>query len=61
MPVARGDDEVEAVQERVDRLRDLGALRHGQRAARREIVLEVDDQEGVHEGNGMDLPDALRA
>ena len=38
MPVARGDDEVEAVQERVDRLRDLGALHHGQRTARREIV-----------------------
>ena len=61
MPVARGDDEVEAVQERVDRLRDPSPVGDGQRTARREIVLEVDDQEGVHEGNGMDLPDALRA
>ena len=29
-----------------------------QRTARREVVLEVDDQEGVHGRNGMDLPDA---
>ena len=49
MPVARGDHEVEAVQELVDRLRDPIALGHGQRTARREVVLEVDDQEGVHE------------
>ena len=60
MPVARGDHEVEAVEELVDRPRDPIAVGDRQRTARREVVLEVDDQEGVHERNGMDLA-AVRA
>src|SRR4029079_19730025 len=57
MAVARRDYEVEAVEERVDRARDPVALGDRQRAAGREVVLEVDDQEGVHVRNGMDLAD----
>ncbi len=55
MPVARGDHEVEAVEELVDRPGDPIAVGDRQRAARREVVLEVDDQEGVQRRNGMDL------
>jgi hypothetical protein len=48
MPVAGGDDQVELarldqlVEARCDRV----AVGDGQRAAGREVVLEVDDQEG---------------
>jgi hypothetical protein len=47
VPVTRGDHEVEAA--RVDQLvqarGDRVAVRHRQRAAAREVVLKVDDQE----------------
>jgi hypothetical protein len=47
MPVAGRDDEVEVagVDQRVDARRDRVAVGDGERAARREVVLEVDDQE----------------
>src|SRR4051812_16853461 len=55
MPVARGDHQVESVEKLVDRPGDPIAFRYWQRTARREVVLEVDDQESVHGRNGMDL------
>src|SRR5919205_2298081 len=47
VPVARGDHEVEAaaVDQLVQPRGDLVALRHGERAAGREVVLEVDDHQ----------------
>src|SRR5918996_2624477 len=48
MPVARGDDEVEGVDELPDRTRDLVPLGNGECASRGEVVLEVDDENGVH-------------
>ena len=47
MPVAGGDDEVVVAGggERVDPLGDRVAVRDRERAARREVVLEVDDDE----------------
>jgi hypothetical protein len=47
MPVARRHDQVEVARadQLVDPLGDRVAVRHGQRAAGREVVLEVDDQE----------------
>src|SRR4029079_17077019 len=49
VPVARRDHELEPVEQAVERDRDLVAARHGERAARGEVVLEVDDQERVHQ------------
>jgi len=57
VPVPRGNHEIEAVEQGVDRACDLVALGDGQGAAGREVVLEVHDQEGVHGANGMDLAD----
>ena len=37
--------------------RNLVSLGHRKRAAAGEVVLEIDDQEGVHDANGMDLGD----
>jgi hypothetical protein len=45
MPIAGCEDQVEAVRQPADRLRDLVASRHREGAACREVVLEVDDQE----------------
>jgi hypothetical protein len=47
MPVAGGDDEVEVagVDQLVDAAGDRVAVRDRQRSPRREVVLEVDDQE----------------
>jgi hypothetical protein len=42
MPIARRDNELERVEERVDRLGDLVALGDRERPTRREVVLEVD-------------------
>src|SRR4051812_24951900 len=67
MPVARGHDEVEAP--RVDQLTqaraDLVAARHRQRPAGHEVVLDVDDDQGLgHPGLAYGamavLPQALR-
>src|SRR5918996_4222552 len=48
MPVSRGDDEVEGVDERADRACDLVPLGDGERTPGDEVVLEVDDEKGVH-------------
>jgi len=51
MPVAGGDDEVEVagVDQLVDAAGDRVAVRDGEGAAFREVVLEVDDQEGARD------------
>jgi hypothetical protein len=51
VPVARGDDQVEVarVDQLVDRAGDRVAVRNGQGAPRREVVLEVDDEEGARD------------
>jgi hypothetical protein len=48
VPVAGADDDVEAarVDQLVDARRDRVAVWYGEGAAAREVVLEVDDQEG---------------
>jgi hypothetical protein len=48
VPVAGGDDDLEAarVDQLVDARRDRVAVGYGEGAAAREVVLEVDDQEG---------------
>ncbi len=50
MPVARREDEVEVVEEAVEGLGDPVALGHGEGAARREVVLKIDDQKRIHAG-----------
>src|SRR5206468_1065864 len=47
MPVLGQDDMLEAAGERVDDRHYLVAARHGEGAARTEIVLDVDDDEDV--------------
>jgi hypothetical protein len=65
VPVARGDHEVEAIRRRelVESLADLVPVRNRERAAGREVVLEVDDHEcfghGVRVEVGAMLPPAF--
>ena len=58
MPVPGGEDQVDAVGQPLHRLGDLVAARHLERSARGEVVLEVDDQQGL--GHGLILPDSQR-
>ena len=48
VPVLRGDDEVEFVLQAVRDGNDRVAVGDGQRAAGDEVVLNVDEDEGVH-------------
>ena len=47
VPVLRQHDMAEAFRNAIDHRHDPVAFRHGQRAARTEIVLHVDDQQHV--------------
>src|SRR2546421_4522632 len=47
MPVPRGEDEACALGELLHWLGDLVALGHGERATGGEVVLKVDDQQGL--------------
>jgi len=49
MPIARRDHEPEAIGDRVDRRRDFVPVLDGQRPAGREVVLEVDHEQSVHD------------
>jgi len=63
VPIARRDHEVEArfAGELVETIGDLVAARHRQRAARREVVLKVDDDERLSSHRSPSFPDATVA
>ncbi len=54
VPVLGEDDVFEALGEAVDEGDDLVALGNGERAAGAEVVLDVDDEEGVSGGGKRD-------
>lgn len=51
VPVLRRDDRVEEVGQLRDGLQDLVSARHGQGAARQEVGLDVDQDQGFLEGH----------
>ncbi len=52
MPVLREDDVLEALAQLVDQRDDLVAAFDGERTARAEVVLDVDDEESVGGAEG---------
>ncbi len=59
VPVLRGHDQVEPVDEAVDDRHDGVAVRHGQRPAGQEVVLHVDDDQGGRHGQPRHLRTAM--